>query len=147
MARKDPLGIAVLRDILENINGEIKILLLNPDMPQTEMRALALGESLQKYRQDIENSIQFLKELYDKGKSVELKLYKQRPIWKMIIADDNFLWLQYYDPKKHVEDTPVYGVKRNPNKENLFESLSAVFTKKWEHDGNPTYNFKTGKFK
>lgn len=142
-AKSDATGKAVLREVLENISGEIKILLLHPNTEQTKMRAKALGVLLETYQRDIANSIQFLKELKIKGKSVALKLYSQRPIWKMIIADD-FLWLQYYDPKEHVEYTPVYGIKRDHNNYTLFEPLSAVFTKKWEHDNNPTYDFDTG---
>lgn len=145
-SRSDTAGKAVLRDILERISGEITILLLDPRANQTKSRAQSLKEpevSLEQYQQDIKSSIEFLKYLKQKkSKSVTLKLYSQRPIWKMIIADDNFLWLQYYDPEKHVEHTPVYGI-RCRDEYTLFEPLRDVFLKKWWHDDNPSYNFET----
>jgi hypothetical protein len=104
------------------------------------MRASAIGVPLDTYKQEIFSSIEYLKELREKGKSVSLKLYKQRPVWKMIIIDD-FLWLQHYVTAHHVENTPVFGIHRDNNSESLFEPLYAVFMKKWKFDGNPTYNF------
>lgn len=145
-ARCDPGGEkAILREAFENyVTGEIKILLLHPNAKQTRMRASALGVPLDKYQREIFDSIDFLKELKNnKGKSVALKLYSQRLIWKMIILDD-FLWLQYYDPRFHVEQMPVYGISRKKDGSNLFDPLYEVFKKKWNHDYNPTYDFETG---
>ncbi len=144
-ARKDIESIAALREVLEEITGEIKILLLHPKGPFTISRANALGVPLDDYQREIMNSVNFLKELKNKGKSIALKFYTQRPIWKMIILD-NFMWLQYYHPTKHVEQMPVYGISRSPKREeySLFDPLYGVFQKKWYHDGNPTYDFNSG---
>lgn len=144
-ARKDSESIAPLREVLEDITGEIKILLFHPKGQFTISRANALGVPLDDYQREIMNSINFLKELKNKGENIALKLYMQRPIWKMIILD-NFMWLQYYHPKKHVERMPVYGISRSQKKEeySLFDPLYGVFQKKWYHDGNPTYDFNTG---
>lgn len=132
---------AILRDALENIViGDIKILLFHPDGKYARMRASALGIPLDDYKQEIYNSIGFLKELRNKGKSVSLKLYEQKPIWKMIILDD-FLWLQFYDLRFHVERMPVYGIYKKKDGESLFDPLYAVFQKKWNFDYNPTYDF------
>lgn len=132
---------AILRDALENIIiGDIKILLLHPESKYARMRARALGVIIGTYKHEIHNSINFLKELKNKGKSVSLKLYKQKPIWKMIILDD-FLWLQFYDPRFHVEKMPVYGIHEKRGGESLFDPLYAVFQKKWNFDYNPTYDF------
>jgi len=141
-ARCDPGGEkAILREAFEKyVTGEIKILLLNPNAEQTRIRARALEVAIDKYQREIFESIEFLKELKNKGKSVALKLYSQRPIWKMIILDD-FLWLQYYDPRFHVERMPVYGINRKKDGSNLFDPLYEVFKKNWNHDYNPTYDF------
>lgn len=141
---EDPGGKkAILREAFESyVTGEIKILLLNPNAKQTRMRAAALGVPLDKYQREIFDSIDFLKDLKNKGKTIALKLYSQRPIWKMIILDD-FLWLQYYDSRYHVEQMPVYGISRRKDGSNLFDPLYEVFKKKWNHDYNPTYDFET----
>lgn len=134
---------AVLREAFETYEkGEIKLLLLNPDSKQTRMRASSLGVPLDKYRKEIFESINFLKELKNKGKALSLKLYSQRPIWKMIILD-NFLWLQHYDPRSHVDLMPVYGIYRKEEGDSFFGPLYEVFKKKWNHDYNPTYDFET----
>lgn len=104
------------------------------------MRASDLGVPIDNYKDEIFKSIEFLKSLKNKGKSVALKLYDDRLVWKMIIID-NFIWLQYYQPKKHVQDVPVYGVHQKQDKETLFGPLYAVFQKKWNFDYNSTYDF------
>lgn len=132
---------AILRDAIEkDVMGEIKILLLHPRGKFTRMRASSLGVPIETYKQEIYNSIAFLKELRGRGKSISLKLYKQRPVWKMIIID-KFLWLQHYVSNLHVESSPVYGIYKNRDGESLFDPLYGVFLKKWKFDNNPTYDF------
>ncbi len=133
---------AILMNIFKNLKGEMKILLLHPFSDQAKMRASSLGVPLKEYQTEIFNSISFLKKLVDEGKSVSLKLYSQKPIWK-IIQIGKTLWLQYYEPKTHVENMPVFGVERKQDKSNLFDPLHDIFLKKWDHDDNPLYNFKT----
>jgi len=144
-AHQDSTSRAVLRDLLSNSSAEIKILLLHPDSAEAASRAQALGVPLATYRSEILASIDFLKDLKSRDRGVALKLYSQRPIWKMIVADD-FLWLQYYHPHLHVEKSPVYGISRSlvSGQYNLFDPFYAVFRKKWNYDGNPTYDFATG---
>lgn len=144
-ARKDSEGNAILREVVEeDMTGEIKILLLHPSGEHTINRAKALGVPIDNYQGEIKNSIKFLKELKAKGKNVALKLYTQKPIWKMIILD-NFLWLQYYHLCKHVERMPVYGISRATDEGtySLFDPLYAVFQKKWHDDNNPIFDFTT----
>lgn len=142
-ARKDCDSIAPLREVLEDTTGEIKILLFHPNGQFTSSRANALRVQLDDYKKEIMNSVNFLRELKNKGKNIALKFYVQRAIWKMIILD-NFMWLQYYHPNRHVEQMPVYGVSRGREGYSLFDPLYGVFQKKWHDDGNPTYDFNTG---
>lgn len=141
-AKKDSSGNAFLREALEASTGEIKIMLLHPCSLQAKVRANSLGVTLRSYQDEILESIEFLHELKNKGKPVALKLYTQKPIWKMIVLDDT-LWLQYYNPNKHVEHMPVYGLSRNSQEHNynLFDPLYSVFLKKWQFDNNPIYDF------
>jgi hypothetical protein len=141
-AKIDIEGKAMLRECLERMTGEIKIILLDPHALQTKIRSTSLAVPLDKYQEEIFNSVEFLKQLKDKGQNISLKFYEQRPIWKMIILD-NDMWLQYYHPRKHVEHVPVYGIHRDPNKSdfNLFDPLYEVFQKKWIHDNNPIFDF------
>lgn len=145
--RKDGTGEAVLRTAFEKVQGEIRILLVNPDFDHTspeniQTRPKSLGMSWDDYKNEILKSIQFLKTLKDQGKNIALKFYCQQPVWKIIRADD-FMWLQHYKNAKHVENMPVYGIEREQsyNNETLFEPLHSVFEKKWYNDKNPEYDF------
>lgn len=143
-ARSGVEGKAMLREQLERMTGEIKIMLLHPKAQQVEVRANSLGVPIEKYRQEIHDSINFLKQLKNKGQNISLKVYVQRPIWKMILLDD-FLWLQYYHPNCHVEQMPVYGIYRRQQigEYSLFGPLYEVFQKKWNNDNNPTVDFSS----
>ncbi|MBI3606332.1 MAG: hypothetical protein HY207_00010 [Nitrospirae bacterium] len=131
-----------LRTIIESTQAEIKILLLHPEAFQTKQRAAALERRVPEYQEEIRTSIEFLKELKRKGKTITLKFYAQLPIWKMIFAGD-FLWLQHYPPMRDVEQAPVFGISQSleGGVDTLFDPLHAVFGKKWDHDFNPTYIF------
>lgn len=143
-ARSDVEGKAMLREQLEQMTGEIKIMLLHPKAQQAESRAQALGVPLGDYQQEIHKSINFLRQLKTKGQNISLKVYVQKPIWKMILLDD-FLWLQYYHPNSHVEQMPVYGIHRKQpiGEYSLFGPLYEVFQKKWNDDNNPTVDLRS----
>ena len=143
-ARSDAESKAMLREQLERMTGEIKIMLLHPKAQQAEIRAISLGEPIERYQQDILTSIDFLRQLKNKGQNISLKVYVQRPIWKMILLDD-FLWLQYYHPNSHVEQMPVYGIyrKQQIGEYSLFGPLYEVFQKKWNSDNNPTVDLSS----
>lgn len=143
-ARSDAESKAMLREQLERMTGEIKIMLLHPKAQQAEIRAKSLGVPTVDYQQEIHNSISFLNQLKNKGQNISLKVYVQRPIWKMILLDD-FLWLQYYHPNCHVEQMPVYGIYRRQQigEYSLFGPLYEVFQKKWNDDNNPTVDLRS----
>ena len=58
-ARKDSDSIAPLREVLEDITGEIKILLFHPNGQFTSSRANALGVPIDDYKKEIMNSVNF----------------------------------------------------------------------------------------
>lgn len=149
--RNDSAMKATLREAFEKVQGEARILLVNPDINDNnseilKSRPFSLRMSWSDYRSEILKSIQFLRSLKQQGKNIELKFYCQKPVWKIIRADD-FMWLQHYKNAEHVERMPVYGVAREKmdDVETLFEPLHSVFEKKWHNDNNPVYNFATDK--
>jgi hypothetical protein len=128
-----------LHDVLNDFQGEIKILLMSPDCPYLSERATSVHMTEDNYKKEIQNSIEHCRELKNKNINIHVKFYTQYPIWKMVITG-HFLWLQYYRLGSHVEETPVYGFYNNANHTSLFDPLFDVFRKRWELDSNYEVN-------
>lgn len=126
-----------MHDTVKNFPGSLQILLIHPESLHLEERTDSLGVNLHDYKEDIYNSIEFLKNLKRKGnRDIELRLYKQPPIWKMVISG-NFLWLQHYKQGQHVRVMPVYGFASNAPT-SLFHPFLEIFLKRWQRDGEQT---------
>jgi hypothetical protein len=130
---------APLSSFLEQFDGEIRILLIDPFCPALRQRAAAVNSKVEHYKKDIFDSINFCRMLYEKGKHITVKIYEQKPIWKMIYTD-SFLWLQYYHPGTHIEHSPVYTFFPNQEKTSIYYPLADVFQKRWHHDNNKVIN-------
>ncbi len=126
-----------LHRVLRGFQGEIKILLIKPRCKAFSTRARSINENEDAYEREIEKSLAFCKELAAAGKSIWVKQYTQPPIWKMIFTNQ-YLWLQYYKPTVHVDNTPVYTLFANREGTSLYYPLTDVFRKRWDLDGNDT---------
>jgi hypothetical protein len=126
-----------LHSTVSEYRGTILVLLMHPDSKHLGARAQELKMTKQSYIGEIGQTVGFLKELNQSGnRNIELKLYKQPAIWKMIIAG-NFLWLQHYRQGTHVCDTPVYGFV-STHRNSLYHPFREIFHKRWSRDGDQT---------
>jgi hypothetical protein len=98
-----------------------------------------VGEKTTKYRSDIADSVKWLKGLSQRNTKVEVKTYDHLPNWKMILTDKH-LWLQYYMPNKHVDDSVVYIIYRNNNNSSLYEPFYNEFHRLWNAASNGHQN-------
>jgi len=122
-----------LHKLLLDFNGHIRILLLKEGQDGFKKRTNDLKRNETHYKTQIIDTLEFCKDLKTKyKKNIEVRQYCEEPIWKMILTD-KYLWLQYYDPDKDVEDTPVYTLQtRNPpTLSSLYYPLTRVFEKRW----------------
>ena len=71
---------------LRNYDGVINILLLKPGSEGFNRRVKNLKIDADEYRSEILDSINFCKELRKDGKSINVRLYHDLPIWKMIFT-------------------------------------------------------------
>ncbi|HEY9178295.1 MAG TPA: hypothetical protein VIN07_11410 [Flavipsychrobacter sp.] len=124
-----------LNKLVESFKGEIRILLMDPEADCLEERAKSIGQSKDAYIAEINKTIAYCKQLKITNDKVYLRLYKQHPIWKMIIAG-SFLWLQNYKHGRHVDESPAYGFYSDSEGTSLYHPLYDVFYKRWEKDGN-----------
>jgi hypothetical protein len=127
-----------LYSLLENVGQTpVEILLLMPFSKGFNQRVESLVTNEAKYLDDILSSINRCAELKKtKGLTIELKLYTEYSIWKMIMVQSKS-WIQYYALKRHVDDTPMYTFVPAGEEDDLYTAYHTIFTKRWKHDKNP----------
>lgn len=124
---------------------EAKLLLLNPFSEEAARRAQSLSHpdiSPDRFRQELRETIAFIKRLRATGKVIRLKLYADRPHIRMIILGD-YLWLQHYHTGLDVRWMPEYVFQYNTNHHGLYTLFYQYFTKRWENQDIPEYDFQT----
>ena len=109
-------GYGTLRDQVGDLSTVLDkclgatIMLVNPfsQGAGTRIRAIAHPTmSIDKYREEVKQSIELLKRLKEVGKSVKLKLYSNPPLLKLVILGD-YLWLQHYHTDLDIQEMPEY---------------------------------------
>ncbi|WP_053381830.1 hypothetical protein [Nitrospira moscoviensis] len=124
---------------------EAKLLLLNPFSEEAARRAQSLSHpdiSPDRFREELKETIAFIKRLRATGKVIRLKLYSDRPHIRMIILGD-YLWLQHYHTGLDVRSMPEYVFQYNVNHHGLYTLFYQYFTKRWENQDIPEYDVQT----
>jgi hypothetical protein len=133
---------APLHKLVGEFKGRIEILLMHPSCEAFKTRTSSLGANHDEYLGHLRETLDFCAYLHTKrNKHITVKLYSQPPIWKMLITN-KYMWLQYYSPLKHVENTPVYTFYSDERGTSLFIPLAEVFRKRWQDDGSCTVDLK-----
>lgn len=124
---------------------EAKLLLLNPFSEEAARRAQSLSHpdiSPDRFREELKDTISLIKRLRASGKVIRLKLYSDRPHLRMVILGD-YLWLQHYHTGLDVRWMPEYVFQHNLNHHGLYTLFYQYFTKRWENQDIPEYDFQT----
>lgn len=124
---------------------EAKLILLNPFSEEAARRARSLSHpdiSSDRFRQELQDTISLIKRLRASGKVIRLKLYSDRPHLRMVILGD-YLWLQHYHTGLDVRWMPEYVFQHNPDHHGLYTLFYQYFTKRWENQEIPEYDFET----
>jgi hypothetical protein len=98
--------------------------------------------NLDKIREQIGASIQFLKKLKSMQKEVRLKLYEDIPFLKLTILGD-YLWLQHYQGGLEEYARPRYVFEHNQNPGSLYNPLYQYFVSRWGSIEIPEYDLDT----
>jgi hypothetical protein len=133
-----------LSSLLGNCLGA-KILLMNPYSSEASKRVQAVADpefTLERFRDEVRQSIQLLKRLKDMGKNIKLKLYSDPPLIKLVILGD-YLWLQHYHTDLDVQMMPEYVFQHHPNHHGLYTVFHQYFSQKWESHDIPDYDLDT----
>jgi hypothetical protein len=124
---------------------EAKLILLNPFSEEAARRAQSLSHpdiSSDRFRQELQDTIALIKRFRVSGKVIRLKLYSDRPHLRMVILGD-YLWLQHYHTGLDVRWMPEYVFQHNPDHHGLFTLFYQYFTKRWENQEIPEYDFES----
>lgn len=139
---------APLCAVVKDYRKPIRVLLIRPYSKGFIRRTRDLGVNHDLYIDEILDSIDFCSDLKIKhGRDIELKVYSEFAIWKMLRTTDE-LWLQYYAPRIHVEDTPLYcfsAKKAELSEKSLYDAFASIFMKKWTEDHNSQIDLSTWK--
>jgi hypothetical protein len=124
---------------------EAKLILLNPFSEEATRRAQSLSHpdiSPDRFHQELQDTIALIKRFRVNGKVIRLKLYSDRPHLRMVILGD-YLWLQHYHTGLDVRWMPEYVFQHNPDHHGLYTLFYQYFTKRWENQEIPEYDFET----
>ncbi|NWF73878.1 MAG: hypothetical protein HXY51_12665 [Nitrospirae bacterium] len=124
---------------------EAKLILLNPFSEEAARRAQSLSHpdiSPDRFHQELQDTIALIKRFRVNGKVIRLKLYSDRPHLRMVILGD-YLWLQHYHTGLDVRWMPEYVFQHNPDHHGLYTLFYQYFTKRWENQEIPEYDFET----
>lgn len=124
---------------------EAKVMLLNPGGPGAVERAnsiLSPDVTPESLREQITQSIQFLKRLKAAGRSVRLKLYPEPPFLKLAIMGD-YVWVQYYHPDHDVQGMPEYVFVHDQSPASLYTPFYQYFVTRWNDPAIPEYDLVT----
>ncbi len=135
-----------LRNVLKDCH-ELRVMLLNPNSDGARKRAQSLGEPekvLAEFRREVAESIKYLAQLRETGRKVSLKLYEDRPLWKLVFAGDR-VWVQYCHDGRDTRDCPEYAFALQPHRpeRGFFPALFSYFLNQWDDPGNPEYSFES----
>ncbi len=127
----------VLRECLE-----AKIMLLNPCSEAALARARAILHpevTPLRLREQIKESIEFLKQLHAAHKNVKLKLFSDFPQVKLAILGD-YIWMQHYHANLDIQSMPEYVFKHTQNNHGLYSFFYDYFVRRWENSDIPEYD-------
>ena len=124
---------------------EAKLILLNPFSEEAARRAQSLSHpdiSPNRFRKELQDTITLIKRFRASGKVIRLKLYSDRPHLRMVILGD-YLWLQHYHTGLDIRWMPEYVFQHNLDHHGLYTLFYQYFTKRWENQEIPEYDFQT----
>lgn len=124
---------------------EAKIMLLNPCGEGAFIRAKSIPDpdvTPEHFREQIENSLEFLKSLKSLQKNIKLKLYEEAPLLKLAVLGD-YVFMKHYHSGLNVREMPECVFRHSSNHCNLFHPLYQFFLSKWRDPRIPEYDFDT----
>ncbi|SPQ00389.1 conserved hypothetical protein [Candidatus Sulfobium mesophilum] len=124
---------------------EAKIMLLDPSGEGAGTRARSIScpdITVESFRDQIAQSILFLKGLREVQKDIRLKLYREVPLVKLAILGD-YAFLRHYHPGVDVQQLPEYVFRHERSPGCLYNPFYQYFLDRWHDPHVPEYELET----
>ncbi len=125
---------------------EAKIMLLDPFGEGAITRARSINSPLitpEIFREQIMESINFLKGLKSLQINIRLKLYPDAPLFKLAVLGD-YLFVRHYHTGLEVSKMPEYVFRHDQNAGSLYSPFYQYFLSRWSDPDLPEYDLDTG---
>jgi hypothetical protein len=133
-----------LHEAVQNCR-EAKIMLLDPLKHGAIARARSIPDpeiTPEVIREQIIQSIDFLKSLKAAQKTVRLKLYSDMPLLKMAILGD-YAFIRHYHTVLNVRHMPEFAFKNEQTHGGLYLPMYRYFLSRWQDPDIPEYDLDT----
>ena len=133
-----------LHEAVQNCR-EAKIMLLDPLKHGAIARARSIPDpeiTPEVIREQIIQSIDFLKDLKAAQKTVRLKLYSDMPLLKMAILGD-YAFIRHYHTGMNVRHMPEFAFKNDQRHGGLYLPMYRYFLSRWQDPRIPEYDLDT----
>ncbi|MEJ2685053.1 MAG: hypothetical protein P8Z71_11740 [Candidatus Sulfobium sp.] len=124
---------------------EARIMLLNPYSEGARIRAKSILDpdiTIERFRAQIGQSIDFLKGLKAAQKNIRLKLYDEVPFLKLAISSD-YIWVKHYHAGLDVQLMPEYVFRYDQNPGSLYVPFYQFFLRWWNDRRIPEYDLES----
>jgi len=133
-----------LHEVLKNCS-QAKIMLLDPFSEGAEVRAGTIHDphiNNELFREQILESMRFLRTLCGMQKNIRLKLYPDPPLLKMAVLGD-ILSVKSYPPGIDARTMPEYIWKHDADHKGMYHLFFHYFHSRWRDSRIPEYDLRT----
>jgi len=118
-------------------NCEFKFLLLDPKSRFVADKALEEGDTAEGWKNEIEANILRLRQLRDEHHlNIEIKVYDQFPVFRLIIANSNLMYFGWYSGGLQGIRSPLLIVQNNQG--SLYQPARLTFNDLWVRATEPS---------
>jgi len=118
-------------------NCEFKFLLLDPNSPFVADKALEEGDTAEGWKNEIAANILRLRQLRDEHHlNIEIKVYDQFPVFRLIIANSNLMYFGWYSGGLQGIRSPLLIVQNNQG--SLYQPARLSFNDLWVRAAEPS---------
>lgn len=129
------------QDMIKRVGArtnEIRILLLDPNSPETKRMARSVGMGENEFKEMIEGSLKFFKSMKNQRMNVSVRLYTFMPIFRIAIVDNRLLYLGFYRGSATGDDTPQL-VLNALEEVSFFKPFQEYFDTIWDDKNTRIY--------
>jgi len=131
---------SILNKFIEIGNKEktIRFLLLNPDCPNLERKAIDEGEDPKIWREEIKMTISRLKDFAKKNNiEIKIRLFDTFPVWRIVMMNNSLMYVTYFIKNRQGILSPLLKLSDDCY-DNLYRAFKIQFEDVWKYQSKET---------